>query len=49
MKAGALDVVIEPIKDITLFTRFGDWFVWCCWGVCLAAVGGVVGRRPLRK
>jgi apolipoprotein N-acyltransferase len=45
MKPGVLDVVIEPINDITLYTRFGDWFVWCCWGVCLAAVGGVVGRR----
>jgi apolipoprotein N-acyltransferase len=49
MKHGVLNVVIEPIKDITLYTRFGDWFVWCCWGVCLAAIGGVVARRKHRK
>jgi apolipoprotein N-acyltransferase len=49
MKPGVLDVVIEPIKEITLYTRLGDWFVWCCWGVCLAAMGGVVARRPIRK
>lgn len=48
-KPGVLDVVVDPITVITLYTRLGDWFVWCCWAFSMITVGLAIRRRRSEK
>ncbi len=42
----ASDVTFRYIKDVTAYSRYGDWFAWICLaaGLALAALG-LTGRR----